>query len=155
MCGQLGLFLSTTINKVDKKGRVSVPASFRAAMSQEEFQGVVLFQSYTQNAIEGVAMSSMEAMSDRMDDQFALFSDDHDEMATVLFGESIQLAFDGDGRITLPQSLMDAVNVSGQVAFVGLGKKFQIWNPEILTERKERARRAVSDKKMTLPKGGV
>ena len=109
MCGQLGLFLSTVINKVDKKGRVSVPASFRTVMSQEEFQGVVLFQSYTQNAIEGVAMSSMEAMSDRMDDQFALFSDDHDEMATVLFGESIQLAFDGDGRITLPQSMMDAV----------------------------------------------
>ena len=155
MCGQLGLFLSTTINKVDKKGRVSVPASFRAAMSQEEFQGVVLFQSYTQNAIEGVAMSSMEAMSDRMDDHFALFSDDHDEMATVLFGESIQLAFDGDGRITLPQPLMDAVDVLGQVAFVGLGKKFQIWNPEILAGRKERARRAVSDKKMTLPKGGV
>ncbi len=155
MCGQLGLFLSTVINKVDKKGRVSVPASFRTVMSQEEFQGVVLFQSYTQNAIEGVAMSSMEAMSDRMDDQFALFSDDHDEMATVLFGESIQLAFDGDGRITLPQSMMDAVGVSDRLAFVGLGKKFQIWNPEILTERKDHARRAVSDKKMTLPKGGV
>jgi MraZ protein len=155
VCGQLGLFLSTTINKIDKKGRVSVPASFRAAMAQEEFQGVVLFQSYTQNAIEGVAMSSMEAMSDRMDDQFALFSDDHDELATVLFGESIQLAFDGDGRITLPKTLMDAVDVSGQLAFVGLGKKFQIWNPVDLEKRKERARRAVSDKKMTLSKGSV
>lgn len=155
MCGQLGLFLSTTINKVDKKGRVSVPASFRAAMDHENFQGVVVFQSYTQNAIEGVGMSSMEAMNDRMDDHFALFSDDHDELATVLFGESIQLAFDGDGRITLPQSLMEAVGINDQAAFVGLGRKFQIWNPKTLEVRKEGARRAVRDKKMTLPKGGV
>lgn len=150
----MGLFLSTFINKIDKKGRVSVPASFRSALSQENFQGVVVFQSYTQDALEGVGMSSMDMMADRMDDNFAFFSDDHDEMATVLFGESVQLAFDGDGRITLPQSLMDAIDLDGQVAFVGLGRKFQMWNPDKLESRKVEARRKVQDKKMTLPKSG-
>ena len=73
MCGQLGLFLSTFINKIDKKGRVSVPATFRAALSQEDFQGIVVFRSYTQEALEGVGMSSMDVMADRMDDNFAFF----------------------------------------------------------------------------------
>ena len=155
MCGQLGLFLSTFINKIDKKGRVSVPATFRAALSQEDFQGIVVFRSYTQEALEGVGMSSMDVMADRMDDNFAFFSDDHDEMATVLFGESVQLAFDGDGRITLPQELMESIGLDGQVAFVGLGRKFQMWDPKMLDARKVDARRRVQDKKMTLPKGNV
>lgn len=150
----MGLFLSTTINKMDKKGRVSVPSGFRAALAEESFQGVVLFRSYTQKTIEGVGMSAMEAMSDRMDNNFAFFSDDHDDMATVLFGESIQLAFDGDGRITVPQDLADFADINDKVAFVGLGQKFQIWNPENLEERKSAARKSVQSKKMTLPKGG-
>ncbi len=149
----MGLFLSTTINKVDKKGRVSVPSGFRAALSGEAFQGVVLFRSYTQKTIEGVGMSAMEAMSARMDDNFAFFSDDHDELATVLFGESMQLGFDGDGRIMLPQAFADYAGITDQVAFVGLGKKFQIWNPDTLEARKSAARDAVQSKKMTLPKG--
>ena len=149
----MGLFLSTTINKVDKKGRVSVPSGFRSALAGESFQGIVLFRSYTQKAIEGVGMSAMETISGRMDNNFAFFSDEHDEMATVLFGESIQLAFDGDGRISLPQDFADYAGITDKVAFVGLGQKFQIWNPETLDKRKTEAREAVQSKKMTLPKG--
>lgn len=131
-----------------------MPSGFRSALAGENFQGVVLFRSYTHQAIEGVGMSAMEAISARMDDNFAFFSDEHDEMATVLFGESIQLAFDGDGRITLPQEFADFAGVTEKIAFVGLGKKFQIWNPEILEARKAVARKSVQSKKMTLPKGG-
>lgn len=149
----MGLFLSTTINKVDKKGRVSVPSSFRSALAHENFQGVVLFQSYKHPAIEGVGMAAMESIAQRMDDNFAFFSDDMDELATVLFGDSIQLAFDGDGRITLPQTLMDAVDIHDQAAFVGLGQKFQIWNPEKFEMQKNKSRQSVIDKKVTLPKG--
>lgn len=150
----VGLFLSTTINRVDKKGRVSVPAGFRAAIATDSFQGVVLFQSYTQPAIEGVGMSAMEDLSARMDDNFAFFSDDHEEMATVLFGESIPCGFDGDGRITLPQSLVDFAGIEDHIAFVGLGKKFQLWRPETFDARRASARKSVISKKITLPKGG-
>jgi MraZ protein len=150
----LGLFLSTTINRIDKKGRVSVPASFRTALSGEQFQGVVLFQSTIQDAIEGVSMSSMEMLSNRMDQNFSVFSSDHDELATVLFGESIQLGFDGDGRITLPTHFIDMIGLNDEVAFVGLGQKFQIWHPDAFKKRKAEARKAVIEKKATLPKGG-
>ena len=149
----MGLFLSTFTNRVDKKGRVSVPAPYRAALMDEPYQGVVLFPSYTQNALEGVGMRAMEQMGVRMDNQFALFSDDHDELATVLFGESMQLNFDDNGRITLPQSFIDFAKIDEQVVFVGLGQKFQIWTPTEFEKRKNAARAAVTSKKVTLPKG--
>lgn len=143
----MGLFLSTFVNRIDKKGRVSVPASFRAAL---EGQSVVLYPSYKNKAIEGVSVRSMNDLANRMDGNFDLFSDDHDEMATVLFGESIQLLFDENGRISLPQKFIDFAGIDNEMAFVGMGNKFQIWNPEQLSEQKIAARDAVQSKKMTL-----
>jgi len=130
-----------------------VPSNFRTALSSENFQGVVLFQPYTQDCIEGVGMSVLEALSQRVDNNFDFFSDTHDDMATILFGESIQCGFDGDGRITLPQTFIDAMGIDDKVAFVGLGQKFQLWKPETFEKRKINARNALKDKKITLPKG--
>lgn len=145
----MGLFLSTFVNRIDKKGRVSVPAPFRAALSE---QSVVLYPSYKNNAIEGVSVNAMQVLADRMDDNFALFSDEHDDMATVLFGESVQISFDENGRISLPQAFIDFANIDGEMAFVGMGKKFQIWNPQKLNDHKSAARDMVQSKKMTLRK---
>ena len=150
----VALFLSTFVNRIDKKGRVSVPASFRAALGENGHQGVVLYPSYKNNAIEGVSVDTMMTLGDRMDDNFAMFSDEHDDMATVLFGESIQLSFDENGRVSLPQEFIDFANLEGEMAFVGMGNKFQIWNPVALESHKKLARKSVQSKKMTLPKGG-
>lgn len=150
----MGLFLSTTINKLDKKGRVSVPSTFRSALAGENFQGVVLFQSYTNQCIEGVGMSAMSDFASRIDNNFDVFSDEHDDMATIIFGESQQLSFDKDGRITLPQKFIDFMEIEESIAFVGLGQKFQLWKPEKFEARRDAARKALQKNKMTLPKGG-
>ena len=150
----MGLFLSTHINRLDKKGRVSVPSTFRAALAQESFQGVVLFGSHNFDALEGFSYSFMEELGQRLD-SFDLFSDSQDDMATTIFGDSVQLPFDGEGRIVLPQSLIAHCGLEDAVAFVGLGKKFQIWKPESFEARKAEARARVKDNKMTLPKGGA
>lgn len=149
----VGLFLSTTINKLDKKGRVSVPSTFRSALAGEDFQGVVLFQSYIHQAIEGVGMSAMTDYANRIDTNFDTFSDTHDDMATILFGESIQLGFDKDGRITLPQNFIDFMGIEDTIAFVGMGQKFQLWKPETFEARRNQARKSLQSQKMTLPKG--
>ena len=149
----MALFLSTYINRIDKKGRVSVPASFRAALAGQSFQGVVLFKSHNHPALEGFGWQAMEEISRRMD-HFDLFSDAQDDLATAVFGAAVQLPLDGDGRIILPDSLIEFSGLDGQAAFVGLGTKFQIWNPEELEKRQERARKSVQEQKLTLPKEG-
>ncbi len=149
----MALFLSTYINRVDKKGRVSVPASFRTALAGQTFQGVVLFKSHNHPALEGFGWAAMEEISRRMD-HFDLFSDAQDDLATAVFGAAMQLPFDGDGRIILPEQLIEFSGLKDQAAFVGLGTKFQIWDPGALEKRQTEARKSVKDQKLTLPKEG-
>ncbi|MCB9988562.1 MAG: division/cell wall cluster transcriptional repressor MraZ [Rhodospirillales bacterium] len=147
----MALFLSTYVNKVDKKGRVSVPASFRSALAAQAFQGVVLFRSHTHGCLEGFGMETMEELSSRLD-HFDLFSAEQDDMATAIFGEAVQLPFDGDGRVVLPADLMDFAGIDEQASFVGMGKKFQVWAPEEFQARRSEARAGVQGKGLTLPK---
>jgi len=145
------LFLSTFINRIDAKGRVSVPASFRGALASEPYQGIVVFRSHQHAALEGFAFSSMQDIAGRLD-HYDLFSGEQDDLATAVFGDSVQLPFDGDGRVILPESLIVHAGLQGQAAFVGMGQKFQIWRPEEFEGRRENARGNVKSGKLTIPK---
>lgn len=146
------LFLSTYTNKVDKKGRVSVPASFRAALGERLHHGLVIFAAHNHACLEGFDWAKMDEISDRMD-HYDLFSSEQDDLATTIFGESVQLLPDADGRVNLPAHLMQAAQIEDKATFVGLGRKFQIWSPELFERRKDQARCAVQDQKLTIPKG--
>jgi len=122
-------FLSTATNKVDKKGRVSVPALFRSNIGPEGYQGVIAYKSFKHSCIEGSDISFMEQLSERIHGDFGFFSDENEALATVLLGKSTQLGFDPEGRIHLPKDYLDHAGIDEQATFVGLGNKFQIWNP--------------------------
>jgi MraZ protein len=148
----MALFLSTHTNKIDKKGRVSVPSSFRAELSDESFKGVVLFRSNVHDCLEGFAWSYMQEIGKRLDN-FDLFSAEQDDLATSIFGTAVQLSMDGDGRIILPSDLLDFASLSERASFVGMGAKFQIWDPDAFDQRRDVARQAVQSKGLTIPKG--
>lgn len=148
----MALFLSTHVNKIDKKGRVSVPSSFRAELSDESFKGVVLFRSNIHKCLEGFSWSYMQEIGRRLDN-FDLFSAEQDDLATSIFGTAVQLSMDGDGRIILPGDLIDFAALDEKASFIGMGAKFQIWNPASFEKRRDVARQAVQSKGMTIPKG--
>src|ERR1700704_3627809 len=101
--GGVALFLSTFVNKVDRKGRGSVPASFRAALAGQSFAGIVAYRSFKNSAIEGSGIDRLEEMSMRLD-ALDEFSEERESLASI-FADSQQLAFDAEGRIVLPQLL--------------------------------------------------
>lgn len=138
----MNLFLSTFVNKLDKKGRVSVPASFRLVLSQQSFQGIVAFRSFKLPAIEGMGIDRMQRLSESVD-QLDLFSDAQDDLAASIFSDSQMLAFDGDGRVGLNQLLIDHANLQEGVAFVGRGATFQIWNPDAFEAHQQEARQRI------------
>jgi MraZ protein len=144
------LFLSTYQNKIDKKGRVSVPATFRAALAPQPFQGIVVFRSTKHPCLEGFDYDTMADLA-RRPDQFDLFSDDLDDLAAAIFGDSVQLPFDGDGRVGLPDALIAHAGLTDDAAFVGMGQKFQIWSPARLNARRDHAFKNIKDKGLTLP----
>ena len=115
----MSLFLSSYENRGDAKGRVSVPAKFRAVVANDEFQGVILYCSPTHNCIEGVSMSYMEKLADTGDNKF----DD-------LFANAQQMAFDVTGRIIISPDFKKHARIKDTALFVGRGNSFQIWNPD-------------------------
>jgi MraZ protein len=147
----MALFLSTYTNKIDKKGRVSVPSQFRSELTDQQFQGVVLFRSNAHNCLEGFPWSYMQEIGKRLDN-FDLFSSEQDDLATAVFGNAVQLPFDGDGRIILPADLIGFGGFDEKVSFVGMGTKFQLWCPQHFEERQKIARQAIQKQGLTIPK---
>ena len=145
----MALFLSTFVNKVDKKGRVSVPASFRAALSDQTFDGIVAFPSFVHPAIEASGIDRLESLSEGID-QFDPFSDEHDDFANAILADSHQLAFGDDGRIVLPEALRDGASITDQAAFVGRGATFQIWEPGAFRIVQEAARNRARENRTSL-----
>lgn len=145
----MGIFLSTVINRIDRKGRVSVPASFREALAQQSFHGIVVFRSYVLETLEGFGMDRIERLSKDLD-RFDYFSQEQNDLVTSIFADVQRLAFDSEGRVVLPKSFCDHAHLGDQVAFVGQGATFQLWNPQKFQAHQEEARKRLSHQK----KGG-
>ena len=124
----MSLFLSSYENRLDTKGRISVPASFRSAVSAEKFAGIVLYRSFTNNCIEGLSMSRMEKLATATD-QMGVFDSELDDLTAMLFADARPLSFDVTGRVVIPEDLLRHAGITDTAVFVGRGNGFQIWNP--------------------------
>jgi MraZ protein len=144
------VFLSSFVNKIDKKGRVSVPASFRTVLGSDT-AGIVVFKSLHYDALDACSIAHLELLSQSLEQQ-DLAPDIFELIETTIFGGSIQLAFDGEGRITLPQGLCASVGIAEEVAFVGRRKTFQIWDPTKLAAHESAARKEAKQKDISLSK---
>lgn len=124
----MALFLSTYTNKVDAKGRISVPSQFRGSLVTEESNGVVLYESFINDCIEGCGLDRIRKISDSID-VLDPFSEERDAFATAVLGGSFQLSIDSDGRIIVPGALLKKAKIKKQAVFVGKGPTFEIWEP--------------------------
>ena len=120
------MFLSTYENKLDKKGRVSVPASFRSYLSNLGYNGVVCYPSFNNQSIEAWPQDRIEKISNTID-ALNPFEEKKDYFATSILSESINLQFDSEGRISLTAKLLKHAKIKNSMLFVGQGKTFQIW----------------------------
>lgn len=142
-------FVSTFTNKIDAKGRVSVPASFRAVLDRDGYRAGDAVGIYCYPSLDAPALDcGGEKLVQKVDALLADlpdYSDERDELSVALYGDSRTLAIDGDGRIVLPEEFRAHAGLKGQATFVGLGDKFQIWEPEQFDERRRRAREKVQE----------
>jgi MraZ protein len=146
----MAIFLSSFVNRVDKKGRVSVPASFRAALGSDT-AGIVVFKSLQHDALDGCSISHLELLSQSLEKQ-DLPPDVFEMIETTIFGGAVQLPFDSEGRISLPQNLCASVGIAEEVAFVGRRKTFQLWDPQKFAAHESTARSKAKAKDISLSK---
>ena len=121
-------FVSNTTLRLDSKGRVSIPASFRSVLGRDGFDGLYCYPALDRPAIDAggnALMTEIEALIGR----FTPFSDERERFALALYGTSETLKIDGEGRVSLSESLKRHAGITEAATFVGLGHKFQIWEP--------------------------
>ena len=134
------MFLSTYENKLDKKGRVSVPASYRSYLSNLGYNGIICFPSFNNQCVESWPQDRIEKISNAIE-SLNPFEEKKDYFATSILSESINLQFDSEGRIILTPKLLKHSKIKNNVLFVGQGKTFQIWEPTSFEKFRVNARK--------------
>jgi MraZ protein len=134
------MFLSSYENKLDKKGRVSVPVNFRSHLSSIGYNGFVAYPSFNHEALEACSEDRIEKLSNTID-SLNPFEEKRDYFATSVLSESVSLQFDSEGRVLITSKLLDHAKIKNSILFVGLGKTFQIWEPKSFEKFKTVARK--------------
>jgi MraZ protein len=145
-------FMGTHQNKLDAKGRVSVPAPFRTALKgSDEANGthLVLRPSHQHACIEAWPAPDFEALAQPLN-QLDVFSPEHDDLAATLYADAFSVEADKEGRIVLPDQLVEYAGLSDAVVFMGLGRIFQIWEPAAAERRRAEARIRARERGLTL-----
>ena len=143
------LFLDTVTNKVDAKGRVSLPADWRAIVKDSDSE-IVCYRSLSAPCIEGCLEDMLEKLAAEMENSLDFFSEEQDDLTNLIFGDAKRYPFDSTGRIMLAEKLLEHAEISNAAVFVGKGRKFQIWNPQNWEKEERRIRANVMQKRPCL-----
>ena len=143
------LFMDTVFNKVDSKGRVSLPADYRAIV-KELGSEIVCYRSLVSPCVEGCTEDLLEKLASEIEDSNDFFSQTQDDLTNLIFGDAKRFTFDSTGRIVLTDKLLKHASIKETAVFVGKGRKFQIWSPENWEKEEARIRAEVLKKRPVL-----
>ena len=132
-------FLSNSVNRIDAKGRVSVPGPFRAIAAKRGLPELYALRGLEEPALDVGGMDLL----DRYERQLGLqdpFLRTSDDMSTYIHGEGMFLKLDADGRITMSDAIREHTGITTEVGFLGRGAFFQIWEPGRMRQHMEQAR---------------
>ena len=121
-------FVSHYLLRLDAKGRVSIPAPFRAVLRRDGFDGLYCCPALDRPALDAGGNALM-AENEVLIASLAPASLERDRFSLSLYGTSETLKVDREGRVTLTETLKAHAGILDAVTFVGLGHKFQIWEP--------------------------
>lgn len=145
------LFMDTIINKVDAKGRVSLPSDYRAIVKDLESE-IVCYRSLSLPCIEGCLEETLDKLATDIEDSTDFFSETQDNLTNLIFGDAKRFTFDSTGRIMLSEKLLKHADITDTAVFVGKGRKFQIWNPKNWENEERRIREEVLKNRPVLKK---
>jgi len=135
-------FVSHYTNRFDAKGRISIPAPFRAVLARDGFDGLYLHPSLDAPALDcggNALLSEIDALLGTM----PVYSEPRDMLATALLGTSEVLRPDSEGRVILSEACRSFAHLAEEAVFVGQGHKFQIWAPDRFRAHLEEAKARV------------
>jgi len=122
-------FVSHYELRLDAKGRVSVPASFRAVLARDGFDdGLYCHPALDRPALDAGGQALL-AEIEALIAGFLPYSEPREQFSLALYGTSETLKIDGEGRVVLTDAHKSHAGITDAAVFVGLGHKFRIWEP--------------------------
>jgi len=144
MAGAIQPFIGTVQGTLDAKGRVCIPAHYRQILAAQNTTGVYVCPSFVDSSLECFGEDVLQSVHQRLSQLDPFFSPAHDDQAFAILSSSQLLTLDEPGRVRLPDVLIAHAGLKDRVTFVGMGAKFQIWEPAAFEARRatwiERAR---------------
>ena len=122
-------FVSNYTSRIDAKGRVSIPAPFRAALGRDGYEGLYCYPALDRPAVDAGG-NGLLAEIDALIAGFSPYSEEREEFSAALYATSEILKIDGEGRVVLSELLKSHAYIADAVTFAGVGQKFRIWEPE-------------------------
>jgi MraZ protein len=116
-------------NRLDAKGRVSVPAAFRKAWQGEADMSIVLRPSLLPGCVEGWPLPNYERFTAKAE-AYPEADPDGEAYVSTVFSEAEEVDIDGQGRMMIPAKLLLRAGIRDAVCFLGRGSHFQIWAPD-------------------------
>lgn len=123
-------FMYTMTGTLDAKGRVCIPAPFRDVLAAQETPGVLVCPCYHEPALDGFGEETIRHVRQMQASLDPFFSREHDVRATAILARTVNLPRDENGRVRLPDEMIAYAGLKDRVTFVGLDRKFQIWDSE-------------------------
>ena len=145
----MDLFVSKYFNKIDKKGRISLPSSFRNVLPKANRNEIILYKSIKSASIEGCGVGRLKEIAKRINN-LDFFSEDYDDFSTSVFAEIIPTNIDKEGRFLIPEQLKKYAKIENEVLFFGQGFFFQIWEPNAGLLKIENSRKRLLEQKKSL-----
>jgi len=138
-------FRGESHHKVDAKGRVSIPASFRRVLEAGDpdwTEGlnpnlVIVYGDHRRKFLECYTIEAIDEV-DRKIDSLPRGSKERKILQRLYHGQSLPTNVDETGRLVLPAKLREKIGLENEAFFIAAGDTFQIWNPETY-EREEMA----------------
>ncbi len=145
------LFTGEHRNKVDRKGRVSLPADFRAELPEEDGRYIYIYPSPKwDSALEAIDRAQLEALTENID-SFGKYTQEQEYFTTTILGRARKLSIDGEGRIVLPEDFRTSAKIEDMAVFIGAGRQFHIWQPDLYADYASGVNRTSPN--FTLPAG--
>jgi MraZ protein len=143
-------FVGTHFGKLDRKGRISVPAPFRAELEAAGVTQIAFRVSHQLPCIEARSRAEFERIVQKIR-ALDSYSEDREAWEAGFISVTEMLRFDGEGRLVLPEHMIDAVGLPEAIAFLGKSDRFEIWEAEAGRAHVAERLRLMRERKLQLP----
>jgi MraZ protein len=133
-------FLSNATNRIDAKGRVSVPSAFRTVLARSGVEDLYAYQDFVFPAVSMAGPEVLERLERSIGSQ-DLFSVEANRMSLLIHGGGVFMKLDAEGRLVVTDFIRDFTGITDRVTFAGRGDFFQLWEPAAFEAMQAEARR--------------